>query len=85
MVSVIGTLSDRALTRFDQQVAAATAVSTLVSDAMVAMQENAVLMTRLQRSYLEQAVILQDATGTAVAKWTCDRQWMHPLQFKMTT
>jgi len=56
MVSVIGTLSDRALTKFDQQVAAAAALSTSVSDAMVAMQENHILLNRLQQSYLEQAV-----------------------------
>eukprot|EP00775_Hariotina_reticulata_P011535 gene11535-11678_t len=70
MVSVVSSLSDQALTRIDQQAAAAAAVSSSVSDAMTAMQESAVLMTRLQQTYLEQAVMLQDATGMTVTEWT---------------
>jgi len=81
MVANIGNLSDTALAKFDQQVAVATAMTSSVSGAITAMKDSAALTAQLQQNYLEQAVMLQDATGTGTMEWTCDRTLYYPLHF----
>jgi hypothetical protein len=83
MVSVIGSLSDKAVAKFDQQVAAAKAMAASAGDAITAMKEAAALTAQLSQKYLQQTIMLQDATGTAGMSWVCDRTWAYPLEWKI--
>ena len=72
MVSALSVLADSAAAKFDQQVAATASLASALGSAITAMRESAALTQQLQQKYVEQTLMLQDATGTGVTE-ACNR------------
>lgn len=72
MVTALSGLADSAAAKFDQQVAATATLSSALGSAITTMRESAALTQQLQQKYVEQTLMLQDATGTGVTE-ACNR------------